>query len=69
MSEEELGLVERMAQGLTTDEDAQRVRQMMRDLEELLAGVHLLATNALEALGRGEWQNVRRDLERLEVIG
>ena len=66
---EELRLLERMEQGLTTEQDAAFVRDLLRDLREVVAGCHRLAEEALAALERGEWQTARRNLARLEVIG
>jgi len=62
------GLTARMAQGLTTEEDARIVAQLVRDQQELLKGVHLLAQGAMRALERGVWPEALAGLERLAGI-
>lgn len=65
--DEREALIERVSV-LTTEKDAEALRQMAQDLDELIAGVHKLAEQALKALKAGQWQNAIPDLERLRVI-
>jgi len=69
MTDQMVKLRERCEKGLTTEKDAELVEVLARDLEELLAGVHRLASEALEALEAGAWKTTRQDLERLAEIG
>lgn len=66
--DEEKRLIERIEKGLTTEVDAQQVREMLHDMSEIIAGIHHLATTTLAALERGDWRKAREDLERLAVI-
>lgn len=65
---EEKGLFERIENGLTTDVDAQRLRELMFNLSELIAGIHHLADDALQALECGDWRQVRCKLEQMAAI-
>lgn len=53
---------------LTTEADIDAIRDLLRDLDELTAGVHRLAAEALDALKEGKMRQAVQDLERLAVI-
>ena len=53
---------------LTTEADVQAVRDLLRDLQEIIVGVQRSATKALDALEEGDWQSAVHEMERLAVI-
>lgn len=53
---------------LPTEQEAEAVQQLARDLAEILEGVHELAAKALDALRTGDWPEAVQLLKRLEHI-
>ena len=61
-------LIDRVTAVLPSAQDAQAIRELARDLDELIAGVHRQATIALDALKAGNQRQAVKSLERLVRI-
>ena len=61
-------LIDRVTAVLPSEQDAQAIRELARDLDELIAGVRRQATIALDALKAGNQPQAIKSLERLEKI-
>lgn len=67
MDEKRETVIDRVAT-LTTEQDAEALREMARTIEELTAGVHALAERALLSLAQGDWRQCVQELEKLRAI-